>query len=80
MGDFAVILAVEVEVGVEQIELDTAHVGLPYVGIDGAAGIRNLMNQLLAILVQNGLDGELVEVLCLVVGNLLTVHREGLVK
>ena len=78
VGDFAVILAVEVEVGVEQIELDTAHVGLPYVGIDGAAGIRNLMNQLLAILVQNGLDGKLVEVLCLVIGNLLTVHREGL--
>ena len=78
VGDLAVILAIEVDVGVKQIECHTAHIGFPHIGIDDAAGIRHLMNQLIAVLIKNRLDGELVEVLRLVVGDLLTVHRERL--
>ena len=48
--------------------------------VDDAAGIRHLENHGLAVLVHHLLDGELVEVLGLVVGNLLAVYTEGLGK
>ena len=47
-------------------------------GIDNAAGVGNLEYHRTAVFFGHLLDGELVEVLGLVVGNLLTVHREGL--
>ena len=42
------------------------------------AGIRHLENHLLALCVEYRLDRQLHEVLRLVVGNLLPVHRQGL--
>ena len=78
MGDGAVELAVHVEVGIHQIELHAAHIHTPDVRVDDTAGIRHLKNHGAAILVHHLLDGELVEVLGLVVGNLLTVNAESL--
>ena len=80
VGDLAVIVAVLVDVGVQQIKGHTAHIGLPHVDIDVAAGVRHFMNQLISMLVEDRLDGKLVEVLGLVVGNLLSIHRQGLGK
>ena len=78
VGDGAVPFAVRVEVGVEQIEFDAAYIHAPDVGIDNAAGVGNLEYHRTAVFFGHLLDGELVEVLGLVVGNLLTVHRECL--
>ena len=76
--DGPVILAVEVQVGVEQIELHSSDIDAPHVGIDYMSGIRHLQNHLLALCVQHRRDGQLHKVLRLVVGNLLPVHRECL--
>ena len=79
VSDAAVPLRVAVEVGVEQIELHTADIYLPYVGIDNnIIVVRHFEHELGAILILHGLDRELCEVLGLVVGLLAAIGREGL--
>ena len=78
VGDFAVIFTVLVDISVKQVEFHASHVHHPHIGIDGTAGIRHLMHELISILVKHWLDGKLVEILRLVVGNLLAIHCEGL--
>ena len=80
VGDGAVPLAVRVEVGIEQIEFDTTHVDTPDVGIDDAAGVGNFEYHGATVFLGHLLDGQLIEVLSLVVGNLLAVHRQCLGK
>ncbi len=46
--------------------------------VNDTAGIRHFKNHGVAVLVEHLLDGELVEVLGLVVGDLLTVDTESL--
>ena len=76
--DLAVPLRVAVEVGVEQVELHAAHVDTPHVRVDDASGVGHLEHHRLAVVAEHGLDGQLVEVLRLVVGDLLAVDRERL--
>ena len=78
VGDVAVVLAVFLNVGVEEVEGDAAHVGFPDGGVDNVVGEGHVNDDLVAILIEHALNGQLVEVLCLVVGNLLAVHRESL--
>ena len=78
MGDYTVEFRVHVEVGVHQVELHAAYIHTPYVAVDCAAGIRNLYNHGAAVLFHHLLDGELVEVLRFVVGDLLTINAERL--
>ena len=78
MGDDAVELAVHVEVGIHQIELHAAHVHAPYVAIYYTSGIWHFENHGTAVLFEHLLDGQLIEVLGLVVGNLLAVDAERL--
>ncbi len=78
MGDRAVILAVHVEVGVEQVEFHAADVDTPDMAVDDSSGVGNLEDHGLAVVVEHLLDGELVEVLSLVVGNLLAVDAQSL--
>ncbi len=78
VGDRTVKLAVHVEVGVHQVELHTAYVHTPYVGVDDAAGVGHFENHRTSVFLEYLLYGQLVEVLGLVVGYLLAVDRECL--
>ena len=80
VGDFAVELGVHLVVGVEEVELDAAYVDLPYVGVDLVVGEGHVDDDLVALGVEEALNGEGVEVLGLVVGDLLAVHGEGLAE
>ena len=78
VGDAAVELAVQVIVRIQQIERHAAHIDTPYVGMHIVIQVRNVDDDLLAILIQHAVDGQLTEVLSLIVGNLLTVHGQSL--
>ena len=74
MRDATVVLGVEFVVGVKQIKLDTTYVGHPQCSVYHEVGIGHIHNQLVAVLIQYALDGEIFKVLRFVVGNLLAVH------
>ena len=78
MGDGAVELRVHLIVGVEQIELDAAHVDTPHVGVHHVVHIGHLNHHGVAILVELAHNGQTGKVLGLVVGYLLAVHRQAL--
>ena len=80
VSDRAVPFAVHIVVGVEQIEFNATHIRAPYFGINHAAGVRHFKNQLLSVFVEHRIDGQLVEVLRFVVGNLLSIKGETLCK
>ena len=80
MGDGTVELAVHFVVGIQQIEGHTTYIHSPYIGMYVIVQIRNIDNHLIAVLVQYTFNGQLAEVLSLVVGNLLAVHRQRLGK
>ena len=76
VSDWTVPFAIQVDVGVEQIELHTTNIHTPDVSENGAARVRHFKNHLLASFIKNRLDWKLVEVLCLVVSDLLTIERK----
>ena len=78
VSDAAIVLAVELVVGVEQVEVGTSYLALPDTGGNHTAGHCNLNAYPRAIGVTNGRDGEFVEVLCLVGCLLLSEVREFL--
>ena len=78
VGDAAVKLTIHVKVCVKQVELHTAYVDAPYMTINVTAGVGNLKNHRMAILVKHRLDGQLIEVRGFVVGYLLSVDTETL--
>ncbi len=78
VGDGTVKLTVHVEVSVEQIQAHAPDIDTPNVAVDYAVMIRYLQYHGMAVLFGYLLDGELVEVLRLIVGNLLTVYTECL--
>ncbi len=80
MRNGTVKLAIEVDIGVEQIKLHAAHIDTPDVGIDYSARIRHFKDELLPALVEHRLKGKTVEVLCLIFGHLVTVTRYRLSK
>ena len=78
IGDGTVILAVEFQIGIHEVERHSTHIYTPNVGIDNTAGIGYFENNGVTVFIDNLFDGELVEVLGFVVGQLLAVHGEGL--
>ena len=77
VSDLTVEVAVSVEVCIEQIEFHTAYVHAPDVGINEATtGEGHVEHHGVAIVVQHRFDGELVEVLCFVVSDLLAVNAQ----
>ena len=78
VSDRAVKITVLVEVGIEQVKIHTSHVNFPDVGINHAPGIRHLENHLLSIFINHWFNGKVIEILRLVIGYLLSIHREGL--
>ena len=80
VSDGTVELAVHVEVCIHQIQFHTAYVDAPDVAIDNTTGIGNFQNHGMTVGIHNLLYRKLVEVLRFVVGDLLTVHAQGLGK
>ena len=80
VGDWTVELRVEVVVGIEQIERNTSYIYAPYAGIDVIVHIRHINDERFAVLVVDMDDRKRIEILCLVVGNLLSVHAKALTE
>ena len=80
VSDGLVEVGVHLVVGVKQIELHTADIDTPNISVNHIISIRNINHQRIAFLVDFTNNGKAVEVLRLIVGNLLTVHREALCK
>ena len=80
VGDGAVKLRVHLVVGVEQVELHTTNVNLPNVSMNLIVHVRHIHNNGVAVLIEHALDGQRVEVLCVIVGYLLSVHAERLLE
>lgn len=78
VGDRTVKLRVHVVVGIEQIKLDTTDVDLPYKCMHLIIYVRHVNNHLVAVLVEYTLYRQAVEVLCVVLGDLLTIHAQAL--
>jgi len=78
VSDRTVELRVHVVIRIEEIELYTTYVNCPYECMNGIVVIRNVDYYLVAVLVKLALDRKGCELLSLVVGNLLSVHRESL--
>ena len=78
MGDALVEFGIHLVVGVEEVEGDASYVDLPYESVYGEGVEGDVNDHLLALVVENALDGHAVEILRLVFCNLLSVHREGL--
>ena len=73
-------LGVELVVGVEQIEGHASNVDSPYVCVHVVVHVRHVDDERLSVFVELALDREGVEVLCVVVGDLLSVHAERLLE
>ncbi len=80
MGNLTVKLRVHVEVGIHQIETHAAYIHTPYMAVYDTAWERHFEDGRLAVGVKHLLKGQHVEILRLVVGNLLAVHRQSLGK
>ena len=80
MGNGFVEVRVHFVVSIKQIQLHATHVDTPYISVNLIVGVRHINHQWIAVLVKLTLDRQRTEVLCLVVGNLLSVHRQTLGK
>ena len=80
VGDRLVKLRVHIVVGIQQIQLYTTHVYTPNISVNLVVSVRHINNHRVTILIQLTLDRQRAKVLCLVVGHLLSLHREALCK
>ena len=78
MSDLTIELRVHLIVSVEKIERDTTYIDTPDEGMNCEGREGNIYDYLIAVGIEHALDGHAVEILSFVVGNLLTIHREGL--
>ena len=78
VSDLTVELRVHLVVSVEQIERHTTHINTPNECMNGESRERHVYHHLVAVSVEHTFDRHTVEVLCFIVSNLLTVHRERL--
>ncbi len=80
VGNGTVEFGVHLEIGVHQVEIHAAYVHAPYMAVNDSVVIRHFQNHGTAGFFHYLLDGELVEVLGFVVGNLLSVYGKSLGK
>ncbi len=78
VSDRLVELGVHLVVGVQQIELYSTNVDTPYISVNHIVCIGYVNDQRRAVFIELALNGQRTEVLSLVVGNLLSVHRQAL--
>ena len=81
VSDWAVELRVHFIVSIEEVELHTTHVCSPYRSVNHIVHIRNVNNERLSSCrVDSTNNRERVEVLCIVVSNLVALHRDRLLE
>ena len=81
VSDWAVELRVHFIVSIEEVELHTTHVCSPYRSVNHIIHIRNVNNERLSSCrVDSTNNRERVEVLCIVVSNLVALHRDRLLE
>ena len=78
--DRLVKLGIEFVISIKQIEFHTTHIHAPHVCVHLIISIGHVNNKWSAVGIKLTLNGQRVEVLRLVFGNLLTVHRKALGK
>ena len=76
MGDVAVEFAVLLDVGIEEIEGDAAHISFPNGGVNDVVGERHINDDLVSVCIKHTLNRQHIEFLCFIVSYLLAVHRE----
>ena len=72
--------AVHFIIRIQQIQRNASYIYAPYVSMYIIVQIRNIHYQRLTICIHHTIDRKLTEVLCLVVSNLLSIHRQRLSK
>ena len=80
VSDRTVEFTVHFIIRIKQIQRNTSNVYTPYVCMNKIIKIRNVNYQRLTIGIHYTFDRKLTEVLCFVVGNLLSIHRQRLSK
>ena len=80
VSDRTVEFAVHFIIRIKQIQRNTSNIHTPYVCMNKIIKIRNVNYQRLTIGIHYAFNRKLTEVLCLVVGNLLSIHRQRLSK
>ena len=78
VSDRTVELRVHIVVCIEQVKLNTPNVHTPYKCVYHIVAVRYINNNLIAILIELTLNRKRVEILCIVLSNLLAVHRKTL--
>ena len=78
MGDGFVELRVHLIVGIQQVEWNTSYIHTPYISMNLVIHVRHIYDEMVAVGIELSLDRQRIEVLGLVVGNLLSVHRQTL--
>jgi len=78
MSDGTVEFGVAVEVSVEQIKLHATYIYTPNLAVDYTTGIRHLKDHRVAVFAEDSFNGELLEILSLIVCDLLTVKAKAL--
>ena len=78
MSNRTIELAIHFVVRIKQIQRNTTYVYSPYISMYIIVEIRYIDNYLLTVFIEHTVDRQLAEVLCLVIGNLLAVHRQCL--
>ena len=80
VSDRTVELRVHIIICIQEIQLDTTYVHLPYVCMNLIVCVRHINYQWVTILIIYSLDRERVEVLSIIVSNLLTIHTQRLLE
>ena len=80
VGNRTVEFGVHFVIGIEQIEADTTDIDTPYIGMYHVICIRYIYNQRIAVFIKLTDNGQGVEVLCIVVGNLLSFNGKTLLE
>ena len=80
VSDRTVELRVHIIICIQEIQLDTTYVHLPYVCMYLIVCVRHINYQWVTILIVYSLDRERVEVLSVIVSNLLTIHAQRLLE
>ena len=78
MGNGLIEVGIHLVVSIQQVQLHTTDIDTPDIGIDMVVHVGHIDNQRIAILIHLAFDGQVTEVLRLVVGNLLAIHCQAL--
>ena len=80
MGDRAVEFRIQLIVCIKEIQRHAADVYSPYIGVNVVIHIRHINYQRFSVFVELTYDRQRIEVLCVIICNLLSVHAQRLLE